>query len=566
MDNGNEAAPAPAKKGLVIDFSWLKPWRLTPVRLAVLMAVVALGLGVLPFIKGAFYPGKHEGDTFQLADLAYRVALGEWPHLDFMTPIGYLAIAPIAAFLRVGLPFGHALFAAQLMVALILIPFAAAIIARRVKPDWSGWLYGAAIMIYCVALVHGETNTAISASMHYNRWAWAVAFTILPVVLIPPREGGAPNWAEGLVLGLGLGVLVLMKMTYFLALAPAVALGLILRRWWGTAAMVVLGGLIVAALITAFAGLEFWRAYADDLLAVSRSAVRPEPGEPIWAVAGGPAFVGLSFLMVASVIVLRLGGHNVEGILMLVLLPGFVYITYQNYGNDPQWILFLAFLLWTLRPDGPLLTEGGADLKPWFSGMALVAAAFAFPSLNNMALSPIRHLNAETAKTEPLLGLVGETDVRPAAIRILGVQESVSAMRPDSPYFVYAARAAKPEPPKLNGESLPDCEVTMGTKAVHEVLAHDLEAAGYRGKKILLVDLFSALYLYGDFPPMKGAAPWNYGTVAGVKDADYLVVPLCPTNGRVRATMLKSLADGGYKLTIHERRPLYIVVQANKAS
>ena len=111
MDNGNEAAPAPAKKGLVIDFSWLKPWRLTPVRLAVLMAVVALGLGVLPFIKGAFYPGKHEGDTFQLADLAYRVALGEWPHLDFMTPIGYLAlITGLWLWLGVGIsgPWMHA--------------------------------------------------------------------------------------------------------------------------------------------------------------------------------------------------------------------------------------------------------------------------------------------------------------------------------------------------------------------------------------------------------------------------------------------------------------------------
>lgn len=566
MDNGNEAAPAPAKKGLEIDFSWLKPWRLTPVRLAVFMAIVALGLGVLPFIKGAFYPGKHEGDTFQLADLAYRVALGEWPHLDFMTPIGYLAIAPISAFLRQGLAFGHSLFAAQLLVALILVPFAAAIIARRARSDWSGWFYGAAIMIYCVALVHGETNNAISASMHYNRWAWAVSFTILPIVMIPPRDGGAPNWAEGLVLGLGLGVLVLMKMTYFLALAPAFALALVLRHWWGTAAMAILGGLIVAGLVTAFAGPDFWAAYAADLLAVARSPVRPEPGEPIWVVAGGPAFVGLNFLAVAGVIVLRLAGRSVEGIVLLVLLPGFVYITYQNYGNDPQWVLFPAFLLWTLRPDGPVLTPGGYDLRTWFGGLALVAAAFAFPSLNNMAMSPIRHMSAPTDKTEPLLGLVGETDVRAAAIRILGVQESVSAMRPGSPYAIYSARAGKPEPPKLNGEPLPDCEVTMGTKAVHQLLARDLEAAGYSGKKLLLVDLFNALYLYGDFPVAHGSAPWNYGTLAGVDDAEYVIVPLCPSNGRVRSTVLKALADGGYTLTIHERRPLYLVVQANKAS
>ena len=61
--------------------------------LAAWLVVLILVLGGLPILKGAFYIEKHEGDTLHLAELVLRMARGEWPHLDFMTPIGVLAIA-----------------------------------------------------------------------------------------------------------------------------------------------------------------------------------------------------------------------------------------------------------------------------------------------------------------------------------------------------------------------------------------------------------------------------------------------------------------------------------------
>ena len=75
-----------------------------------LIAVLCL-FGGLPFAKGALYIAQHEGDTLHLADIVFREVQGQWPHLDFMTPIGLLATAPITLFIWAGLGFGYAFFA-----------------------------------------------------------------------------------------------------------------------------------------------------------------------------------------------------------------------------------------------------------------------------------------------------------------------------------------------------------------------------------------------------------------------------------------------------------------------
>ena len=99
--------------------------------LAAYLALLILVLGGLPLLKGALYLEKHEGDTLHLAELVLRMARGEWPHLDFMTPIGVLAIAPIAAFVKAGAGLGHAIFYAQLLVALVLLPAVLRVAASR---------------------------------------------------------------------------------------------------------------------------------------------------------------------------------------------------------------------------------------------------------------------------------------------------------------------------------------------------------------------------------------------------------------------------------------------------
>lgn len=532
--------------------------------LSLCLLAVALIFGGVSFLKGAFYIGKHEGDTVQMADIVFRMAAGNWPHLDFMTPIGLLAAAPIALFVHFGMGFGHAVFAAQLMVALILLPPAVAVISRRARDDWSAWAYGAFIMVFCVALVHGEAQNSISISMHYNRWAWAIAYVIVPIVMLPPRGGERPL-VDGGILGVGLACLVLIKATYFVSLAPALLIGLIARRWWATTAVAFGAGLLVAGVVTALAGVAFWTAYVQDLLTVANSAARPQPGEPFGLVAAAPAYMGGTMALLATVIFLRQAGRMTEGMVLLFLVPGFFYIVFQNYGNDPQWLPALAFVAWTLRPDAEMRTARGLDLRAALTSLAMLAMAFGFPSAANMAYSPFRHLAAATGKTASLLAIPGQDDVKVLESRLFGVTETVTGDGPGTPYAIYQPKSGRKDPAMLNGEELPFCEQVSGLRAWFETATHDMESAGYRGKKMLAVDLFSSFYLYGDVVPVPHAAPWNYGTLAGVDQADYLVVPLCPTSASIRASVLKALKAANYTLTIKERRPLYIVLEAKRA-
>lgn len=536
------------------------PWRLTG-----LLLLVVLIFGGAPLLKGAFYIGKHEGDTLHMAEIVLRMARGEWPHLDFMTPIGVLAMAPIALFVKLGAGLGHAIFYAQILVALILLPAAVRVVGSRI-PGRIGWAYGAFVMILCLALVHGEAERSVSISMHYNRWSWAIAYLIVPLVMLAPIEGQSRPKLDGIIIGLGLAALLLIKTTYFISLAPTMAIGLLVRRWWCVAGYAVLAGLAVAAAVTALAGPQFWLAYLGDLLTVAQSDVRPQPGEPLAAVAGAPAFMGASLALLAAVIFLRQAGRMTEGLLLMVLAPGLIYIVYQNYGNDPQWLLMLAMLAFVLRPAAGTVNGFGWDLRQGLSVCAILALAFGFPSAMNLTYSPFRHLFADVEKTKPLLpGQPQHADILTKAARIYGVMELREGDDEGSPYFAYRPISEPADVAVLNGEKLPYCEQQSGFIATFEVMAHDLEQAGYAGKTFLITDLFSSLWLFGDFPPTKGAAPWYYGGLSGIENADYVIIPLCPSANKVRVGMLKSLDKAGYTLTEVRRTPVYIMVTAKKA-
>ena len=162
-------------------------------RLALFLMVLIVVLGGAPLIKGAFYLGKHEGDAMHLAELVLRMADGQWPHLDFMTPIGVLALAPIAIFIKAGAGLGHAIFYAQILVAALLLLPVLRVATSRLSGFWP-YAYGGFVMLLCLALVHGEAHSAISISMHYNRWAWAVAYVVIPLAVLAPLGHPGPCW------------------------------------------------------------------------------------------------------------------------------------------------------------------------------------------------------------------------------------------------------------------------------------------------------------------------------------------------------------------------------------
>ena len=530
------------------------------------MAVFAAVLALAPVLAGGLYITQHEGDTLHLADLVLRMAeAGQLPHLDFMTPIGIGALWPIAVFSKAGLGLGHAFMAAQaLVMALLLGPVWRTASSRF--PGGLAWLFAAYVIGLCLALVHGESTAATSVSMHYNRWAWALAYVALPLAMLDPLGQRRPVLDGGLI-GLMMAGMALVKVTYFAAFAPAVVLALLLRRDMLALMVAVATGLAVAGAVTIALGADFWAAYMQDLLSVANSKTRAAPGESFAAIMTAPKYVAGTLLLLGTVILLRQAGALAEGLVLLVLTPAFAYVTYQNYGNDPQWLMLLALLALTLRPMGMMTNGLGWRLREALALMAAAVLALAAGPALNLVWSPLRHAFPATEGAVPYLSRRAQDgDVFVQAPRVYKVMQSVAADGPGQPFAVFATKGAGKTPVTptlLNGEALPDCEMTTGYNAFFESTADALTQAGHTGP-VLVADLFTALWLYGPFPPVKGAAPWYYGGAPGIAAAEHVVVPLCPASKTRRGEILTAIEAEGWTLVEELRTPTFLLLRPQR--
>jgi len=324
-------------------------------------------------------------------------------------------------------------------------------------------------------------------------------------------------------------------------------------------------GLAVAGLMTGIAGPGYWGDYLFDLLSVSQSSIRATPGESLLGVVALPAYIGATLTLLATVILLRQSDKFTEGLLLLALAPGFFIITWQNSGNDPQWLVLLAAFALQFRPDPYRHNSMGIPLKAGLTTAAIAALAFATPSALNLAFSPFRQAFASAEGMMPMLSRWPEhSDLLVREARFYRVDSIVALDGEGAPYASYRELAQRDAPAVLNGETLPDCELSLGYSAWFETAAADLAASGYADKRILVADLFSALWLYGPFPPLRGGAPWLYGGAPGISVSEFVLVPLCPTNLESRAGMLKVLNDSGWTLTEVRRNATYVLLRPSK--
>lgn len=533
--------------------------RPNPIVLLLVVLGVAGAMGAAAVLKGGFYVAKHEGDTLHLLQIVLRMADGEWPHLDFMTPLGALAFWPIVAFVQAGFGVGSAILWSQGAVAAVLaLPTLWAAFTRL-----NGWLaygFGGLIMVLCLALVHGEADQLVSISMHYNRWAWAISYVVILLAVLPPLRLRAP-WLDGALIGLGTAALLLIKVTYVISFAPVLLIALIVRRDWAALIAAFVAGVAVLVVVTVVAGPAFWGAYIGDLLAVAGSEVRPQPGAPLGSIIGAPAYLGGSLALLAGVIFLRQAGEEQLGLCLFLLVPGFFYVTFQNFGNDPQWLMLLAILLLVPQVAPEAVSGLGLPLKRALSVTAVAAMAFAAPSVINLTYSPFRHLSIDAENYTQLLP--GQADLFGRLVRSNRVDGTVGLDGPGSGLEDRRELAEREDlEVSLNGEVLPDCELGLGLIAWFEVIVADLEANGYGSAKIFAADIFTSHWLFGDVARLPEGSPWYYGGLPGFAGADYVLVPLCPASQPVRKQILETLEERGVALTEVHRAPHYILAQA----
>ena len=522
------------------------------------VAVIAAMCGAA-LLKGGLYLGKHEGDTFHLLQIVFRMADGQVPHLDFMTPIGIMAFAPIALFVKIGYGAGISIILGQLLVSIVLLP-AVWWVAHSRMQGLLPYLFGLFVLVLATALVHGEAQRSVSISMHYNRWAWAAAFIAISAAVIPTIDRARPM-ADGVIIGLAMSFLLLTKITYFAAFAMPVLIAMLLRGSYRTLLVSALSGMIAAALVTMIAGVDFWQAYLRDLLIVARSDIRSNPSEAFGAVVGAPAYLGASLILIAGVILLRQSREAVGGLVLLLLVPGFFYVTYQNSGNDPQWLLLLGVLLIAFLPELGLRNGFGWDMRSALKVTAAIALAMAAPSFFNLAYSPFRHLNVDVEKYTPILPRSAQhADLFATKLRAIRTDTSVPLDIVGTGLEAYEYMVERPEPIVFQGAVLAQCELTLGMSAWFDVITADLENAGLSGdKSIFAADLFSSHWLFGDFKPLAGGAPWYYGGLPGIGAADYVLVPLCPIIPEVRRMILETIEKNEIGLTEVRRTSLYIL-------
>src|SRR6056297_13682 len=531
--------------------------RPNPVVLLTVLAGFVVTVSAMSLLKGGLFIARHEGDMLHLLEILFRLERGETPHLDFMTPIGACAFLPIQGFMKKGIGVAQAIHAAQATVALGLLPLVWWTAWSRF-PGWLAYAFGLVCLILPAALVHGETVDAVSISMHYNRWAWALAFIAVSLSVLRPLGASRPL-VDGAIVGLCVAGLVMIKVTYAVALGPAILIALLLRHERQMLLAAVVAGLVVAAGVTAWGGIGYWAAYLGDLRTVAGSDVRSSPSLDLAATLVTPAYLGGSLAALLAVVLLRRAGAREGGLLVLLLLPGFAYVTYQNFGNDPQWLALLGLLVLVLRHEADLAAVRPAQALTY---VATVLLAFAAPSYINLAYSPVRHALIDPADYASMLpASERHAGLRTADIRANQIDGLIPLDGPGSGLEAYRELADRPEPVVSRRETLPRCEVVLGLPGWLDGIAQDLAEAGYGGEtRIFAADIFSSHWMFNGAEPLVGGAPWYYGGLPGWRSANFLLVPLCPALPPVRKSILQLVEETGATLAEVRRTPLYILL------
>ena len=480
----------------------------------------------------------HEVDVLHATSAVMRIVDGELAHLDFLTPLGPMSFYPVAWFVEAGLGIGRAWLAANLAVAAVLLP-AILYVARTRMPGALGLVFGAFLIILATAVVYGGDQATVSISMAYNRWGWAVVFVLLALLILPQKDGDGRF--DGLIIGVGLGYLALLKMTFFVVLLPVVVVGLAGR--WRTLAETAFAGLAVAGVATLlFGGMAFWGAYARDLLTVAGSDVRPFPGLELQSLFAAPAYMPGTVCLLALVVALRLGGASKAGLLLLIAMPGLVYATYQNWGNDPKWLVLVGVLALAFAPRVTGALPGGLPVRQGLWLIAAAAFAIIAPSVMNLAISPLRNA---MASADGYVSFLADGDAGLWIERARSYDGEATTLLPPLPDPLADAETPAEDPIRLGDTVIEQCTQKSAYYGKIRAIADRLEATGYANEPLLYVDVTNPLPLVAGFRRLAGEAPWYYGGTSALDGAAFLVVPKCGSSNTTFRAYVAALNEVG---------------------
>ena len=490
--------------------------------------------------------------------VSLRMMEGELPHLDFMTPIGILGFAPIVGWFSHGYQLGKAILLADITVAALLIPAVWWVGTTRLTMKQSIFL-GTMIVVITTALVYGDGSTTISLAMNYNRWAWSIAFVVLSVVLFPAKVDLAEPWIASIIIGVGMVALAMMKMTYFVAIAPAILLILVVQKQYILALTTSLTGLGVSIICVTVLGFDFFFAYFRDLLSVmAQDSGRAIPLDSFSKILFGPSQLSGTIVLIGSFLVFRKSGYLTQGLVILFLIPVFSYITYQNWGNDPVWLIMVILYLWVNLPNEGQMGVFQFSARQSVFAIICVACTAIFPSSASFIWSPIRSLLFQPQGFTRILNPASASDIWLPESRMVNV--AVRRNLEGTALLVPAKTQLE-----IGDYVFPDCSSGETTIPLASAMAQQVEALDFTSDKpILTADKLDISWMFGEIERVQGAAPWYYGDTAGIENADYLMVPICPIDVDLRRQMVSQLNAAKFNLNEVYRSNLLVLYEVSK--
>lgn len=492
-----------------------------------------------------------DGDAIHMAQIVNRILGGDIPHQDFHTPLGVMAFLPIVFLMKFGMGLGSAFGYAPVLIGLLSLPAVHWIGVSRLSPSGALAL-GTVFLVQLFALVHGGTDATVAASMYYNNWGWAIAALIVVMVVLPnTRPGRYADWAEPVFLGCGMGFLVLTKVTFAVFLLPVVVVALLVSRQFRTLGFGVLVAVVFMIGVTVQFGLiGYWTGYVQDLLFVSGSAARAQPGDALAVLLLRPAQIVGVLALIAGFVLLRQARDASGSLLFLLLGVGWILISHQNWQNDPHWLIVAGLVMIGLARDVVLYNRYGWPLQTAMRTVAVVFFAAGLPLLATQVQSLMVHRGLSAERFDPAFTHHFNDDLR---------FRNVSG-GPFSATVAHPGLEAKPVAPTVFAEiALPQCQKADGLVAELVQTGAQLDQfAQTRGQQVLYADWVNALWLFSDVARLQGGAPWYYGGTTGFENADYLVVPKCPMGQAVRGLMLDAIAaDPALRFVLEDETALF---------
>ena len=152
-----------------------------------------------------------DGDAVHMAQIVLRIADGDIPHQDFMTPLGIMAFLPIVWLVNLGAGIGAAFAYAPVFLGVFIFPALYWVGVSRLKPG-AAVVFAGVVLVPLNALVHGGVEPTVAVSMYYNNWCWAISAVVVALAVLPSeRQGRLPQIAEPNFIGFGVGLLILIK-------------------------------------------------------------------------------------------------------------------------------------------------------------------------------------------------------------------------------------------------------------------------------------------------------------------------------------------------------------------